>query len=270
MLQFPAIDPVAVSIGPISIHWYGISYLIGIGLGWLYLLKTKHKNSEFLDAEVVSDLVFYAAIGAVLGGRLGYAIFYNFPVTISNPLSLFAVWQGGMSFHGGVLGFIVAMLLFARRREMKFLNVTDFVVRAVPIGLFFGRIANFVNQELWGAPTKLPWGVLFTHPGAGGVARHPSQLYEAILEGIVLFFILWMLAQRPRALGMISASFLFFYGLFRFLVEFIREPDQHIGYLLGEWLTMGQVLSSPMIFCGMVLAVLAWKNFFASKSSTPQ
>ena len=202
-------------------------------------------------------MVFYAAIGGVLGGRIGYTLFYNFEQTLNDPISIFAVWQGGMSFHGGVLGFIFAIALFARKHSARFVEVTDFLVRAVPIGLFFGRIANFVNQELWGAPTNLAWGVLFTHPAAGGVPRHPSQLYEAALEGIVLFVILFIVAKQTRRLGVVSAAFLIGYGLFRFLVEFIREPDEHIGYLAGEWLTMGQLLSLPMVLLGLALIVFS-------------
>ena len=268
MLRFPDIDPVAISLGPLEIHWYGISYLVGIGLGWLYLLAIKARSPLDWDNDKVGDVVFYAAIGAVLGGRIGYTLFYNFPQTVDNPLSIFAVWQGGMSFHGGVIGFIAAMALFARKYNYRFLAVTDFLVCAVPIGLFFGRIANFVNQELWGAPTQLPWGVLFTHPAAGAVARHPSQIYEALLEGVVLFLILRLISSKLRPVGLLSASFLFFYGLFRFLVEFIRQPDEHIGYLAGGWLTMGQVLSSPMIIFGLVLAIFALMNNDSTAKTT--
>ena len=257
MLRFPEIDPVAISLGPLDIHWYGIAYLVGIGLGWVYLSRLRRLEHFNWSADAVGDMVFYAALGGVLGGRIGYTLFYNFPQTLADPLSIFAVWQGGMSFHGGVLGFIIAMFLFARKHQRAFLAVTDFVVCAVPIGLLFGRIANFVNQELWGAGTTLPWGVVFTHPASGGVPRHPSQLYEAMLEGLVLFLILRAISRKPRQLGLISACFLFFYGVFRFLVEFIREPDQHIGYLYSNWLTMGQLLSSPMIFFGLALAAFA-------------
>lgn len=255
MLRFPNIDPVALSVGPLDIHWYGIAYLVGIGLGWLYLNSIRNQSHVAWTLDDVGDMVFYAAIGGVLGGRIGYTLFYNFAQTLNDPLSIFAVWQGGMSFHGGVLGFIFAIALFARKRGLKFIEVTDFLVRAVPIGLFFGRLANFVNQELWGAPTNLAWGVLFTHPGAGGVPRHPSQLYEAALEGIVLFVVLWAVAKLTRRLGFVSAAFLIGYGSFRFLIEFIRQPDEHIGYLAGEWLTMGQVLSVPMILLGIALII---------------
>lgn len=257
MLQFPNIDPIALSVGPLDIHWYGIAYLVGIGLGWFYLHLIRQQATPSWSAEDVGDMVFYAAIGGVLGGRIGYTLFYNLSQTLNDPLSLFAVWQGGMSFHGGVLGFIVAIALFARRRHQAFIDVTDFVVRAVPIGLFFGRLANFVNQELWGAPTERPWGVLFTHPAAGGVPRHPSQLYEAGLEGLALFFILWFIAKKTKRAGVVSAAFLIGYGLFRFSIEFIREPDSHIGYLAGDWLTMGQVLSCPMIFLGLALIMFS-------------
>lgn len=256
MLQFPAIDPVAVQLGPLAIRWYGLSYLAGIALGWWLLDYRARKSQGSWSAQDVSDLVFYAAIGAVLGGRIGYVLFYNFTAYLEDPLALFAVWQGGMSFHGGVLGFIVAIGVLTRRQRRSFLAVTDFVVPAVPIGLFFGRLANFINQELWGAPTLVPWAVLFTNPAAGGVPRHPSQLYEAGLEGLVLFTLLnglWRMAPRR---GTISASFLLGYGVFRFAVEFVREPDAHIGYLAGGWLTMGHVLSLPMILAGMGL--LAW------------
>jgi phosphatidylglycerol---prolipoprotein diacylglyceryl transferase len=257
MLRFPNIDPIAVSLGPLDIHWYGIAYLIGIGLGWLYLHSIRDRSHIPWTTDAVGDMVFYAAIGGVLGGRIGYTLFYNFPQTLNDPLSIFAVWQGGMSFHGGVLGFILATAVYARKRRVQFLEVTDFLVRAVPIGLFFGRIANFVNQELWGAPTTAPWGVIFTHPAAGGLPRHPSQLYEAGLEGVALFLILWFLAKKDRPVGVLSAAFLIGYGFFRFLIEFIREPDDHIGYLMGDWLTMGQILSSPMILLGLVLIIIA-------------
>jgi len=257
MLRFPNIDPVALSVGPLDIHWYGIAYLVGIGLGWFYLNSIRNQSQPAWTADAVGDMVFYAAIGGVLGGRIGYTLFYNFTQTLSDPLSIFAVWQGGMSFHGGVLGFIFAIAIFAHKHMVRFIEVTDFLVRAVPIGLFFGRVANFVNQELWGAPTTLPWGVLFTHPAAGGLSRHPSQLYEAALEGIALFIVLWFVAKHTYRVGSVSAAFLIAYGSFRFLIEVIREPDEHIGYLAGEWLTMGQVLSLPMVLLGIGLLIFA-------------
>jgi phosphatidylglycerol:prolipoprotein diacylglycerol transferase len=257
MLPFPTIDPVAIKLGPIAIHWYGLAYLTGIGLGWWLLRRAADRSGSLWSRDDVADVVFFAAIGAVLGGRIGYALFYNFSDYLANPLSLLAVWRGGMSFHGGVIGFMIAIALFARARGRPFLAVTDFVLPVVPIGLFFGRIANFVNQELWGAPTTLPWGVVFTHPAAGGVARHPSQIYEALLEGVVLFFILRFVAARSTRTGAVSATFLLAYGIMRAGIEFVREPDQHIGYLAFGWVTMGQILSLPMLIGGLLIFVLA-------------
>jgi len=257
MVPFPAIDPVAVKIGPVSIHWYGLAYITGIGIGWWLLRRAAASSGGDWTYDDVADVVFYAALGAVLGGRIGYALFYNFGPTLENPLGLFAVWRGGMSFHGGGIGFIIAMMLFAHLRSRSFLSVTDFVLPVVPVGLFFGRIANFVNQELWGAPTTLPWGVLFTHPAAGAVARHPSQLYEALLEGVLLFLILRFVAARNPRTGMVSATYLVAYGIMRAGIEFVREPDLHIGYLAYGWVTMGQVLSLPMIIGGIAIALLA-------------
>ncbi len=257
MLQFPTINPVALQLGPLAIHWYGLAYLAGIGLGWRVLNYRAGRSNGRWSREEVADLVFYAAVGGVLGGRLGYGLFYHFAQYVNEPLAIFAVWRGGMSFHGGVVGFILAMGWFARRGGKSFFEITDFVLPVVPIGLFFGRIANFVNQELWGAPSNLPWAVVFTAPAAGGIARHPSQLYEAGLEGLVLFAILNWLWHRRSPRGMIAGAFLLGYSVFRFGIEFIREPDQHIGYLYDHWLTMGHVLSVPMAIVGAVMLVVA-------------
>lgn len=260
MIPFPNIDPVALQVGPLSIHWYGIAYIVGIGLGWWYLSRSAdHHRSEWAR-EDVSDVVFFAALGGVVGGRIGYALFYNFSETFNDPLSIFAVWRGGMSFHGGALGFVLALALFAGLRSRPFFAVTDFVTVGVPIGLFFGRIANFVNQELWGAPTNLPWGVIFTHPAAGAMGRHPSQLYEAFLEGVVLFFLLRLVAVKGKFVGAVSATFLIAYGIIRISIEFVREPDQHIGYLAFGWVTMGQVLSVPMILAGIIILGIAYSK----------
>ncbi len=256
MLLFPAIDPVAVTLGSLQIHWYGLAYLTGISLGWWILNRRAGGAPELWSRENVSDIVFYAALGAVLGGRVGYVLFYNFSEYMHDPLALFQVWRGGMSFHGGVIGFISAMALYARRFGRGFFEVVDFVVPVVPIGLFFGRIANFVNQELWGAPSNLPWAVLFTDPLAGGVARHPTQLYEAGLEGIVLFLLLNRIWSRQPPRGVGAGTFLLAYGVFRCAVEFVREPDRQLGYLNGTWLTMGQVLSIPMILTGLILILV--------------
>lgn len=255
MIQFPAIDPVAVQIGPLAIHWYGLSYVAGIGLAWWYL--TRRAAAGNFTAEQVSDLVFYVAIAAVLGGRIGYALFYNAATYADDPLAILRVWQGGMSFHGGVIGAMIGFGLVARKYQRPFLAVTDFVLPAIPIGLALGRVANFINQELWGAPTSLPWGVVFTHPAAGGIARHPSQLYEALLEGLLLFLILHTASRYRPARGTVSGLFLAGYGLFRMAVEAVREPDQHIGYLFSDWLTMGMLLSLPMLLAGVVLLLLA-------------
>jgi phosphatidylglycerol:prolipoprotein diacylglycerol transferase len=256
MIRFPDIDPVALQLGPVAIHWYGIAYITGIGIGWWLLRRRAREQSSGWTQDDVADVVFFAAIGAVLGGRLGYALFYNFADYSSNLLNIFAVWRGGMSFHGGLIGFACALALFARRRGRRFLAVSDFVVPVVPVGLFFGRIANFVNQELWGAPTDLPWGVVFTNPYAGAIARHPSQLYEAFFEGVVLYCVLRYVAARTTTVGVVSATFLLGYGLVRAGVEFVREPDQHSGALAWGWVTMGQVLSLPMLFCGILILLL--------------
>jgi phosphatidylglycerol:prolipoprotein diacylglycerol transferase len=266
MINFPNIDPVAIHIGPfdlpgygpfsLDIRWYGLSYILGIGIGWWILSRRSQQNTGQWGQwtpEQVSDLVFYTALGAVLGGRLGYVLFYNLPVFLGDPLSIVRVWQGGMSFHGGLIGAILAMWLYARGEGRQFLAVTDFIAPVVPCGLFFGRIANFINGELWGAETSVPWGVVFPNPLAGPVPRHPSQLYEATLEGVVLFLILWWYTRHPRPLGAVSGLFLLCYGCFRFLIEFVRSPDVQLGYLLADWVTMGQVLSAPMVLVGLWL-----------------
>ena len=260
MIRFPDIDPVAVNLGPVAIHWYGIAYIVGIGLGWWLLARAADRDGNDWTRDDVADVVFYAAIGAVLGGRIGYALFYNFADYIDDPLSLLAVWRGGMSFHGGVIGFILALAWFARRRSRRFLATTDFVVPVVPIGLFLGRVANFVNQELWGAPTSLPWGVVFTQPAAGGIARHPSQLYEAALEGIVLFVLLRLVASGRPPTGTVSATFLLAYGIMRAGIELVREPDAHLGYVAAGWITMGQLLCVPMVVAGLAILLAAQRR----------
>jgi phosphatidylglycerol:prolipoprotein diacylglycerol transferase len=258
MIAFPDIDPVAFRLGPLAIRWYGLSYIVGIAVGWWLLARRARQQVTEWTAEQVSDLVFYVALGAVLGGRVGYVLFYKFGDYLANPLAIFKVWEGGMSFHGGLLGAILAMLLFARREGKSFFGVSDFLAPVVPVGLFTGRIANFINSELWGAPTDKPWGVVFPHPDAGGIPRHPSQLYEAFLEGLVLFVILWWFSSKPRPPAAVSGLFLAGYGVFRFMVEFVRMPDAHLGYLAFGWLTMGHVLSSPMILIGALLIVSAY------------
>lgn len=261
-LPFPAIDPVAIAIGPIAIRWYALAYVAGILLGWWYgarLLKTDRlwgTTSRPTRAEL-DDFIVYATIGIVLGGRLGYVLFYNPSSYLAAPLEAFMVWKGGMSFHGGFLGTIVAMLLYARGRQFSALTLFDIFAASATFGVFFGRIANFINGELWGRVSDVPWAIVF--PFGGPDPRHPSQLYEAALEGIVLFVILRFLTHRLDFLakpGFVAGAFTAGYGIARFIVEFFREPDAQLGYLAGG-ITMGQVLSLPMILAGGALMIWA-------------
>ncbi len=256
MLTYPEIDPVAFSLGPLKVHWYGLMYLLGFLGAWLLALKQTKKAWSPIQRTQVEDLVVYGAFGVILGGRLGYVLFYNFDRWLSDPLWLFRVWEGGMAFHGGLLGVIIAVWLYSRKIRQPFLAVTDFVAPLVPIGLGLGRLGNFIGQELWGRPTEIWLGMRFPRDPEG-LSRHPSQLYEAFLEGLVLFAVLFYLARKPRPRGMISGCFLLLYGLFRFLVEFAREPDLHIGFDLFDWMTRGQVLSLPMIALGAGFIVWA-------------
>lgn len=205
-------------------------------------------------------MVFFATLGIIVGGRLGSVLFYNLPYYLDHPIDIFKINQGGMSFHGGLIGALLAMLWFARKTNSGFFNVIDFIAPVVPIGLGCGRIGNFVNGELWGTPSALPWAMIFPDPRAGGIARHPSQLYEALLEGLLLFVILWLYSSKPRPMMAVSGLFLLGYGVFRFGVEFVRVPDAHIGNLAFGWVTMGQVLSFPMIILGIISMVWAYKN----------
>jgi len=248
MLRHPGIDPVIYKIGPLAVRWYGLMYLLGFAAAYGIILALVRRRKLPLDRDGVADYLFYAVLGVVLGGRLGYTLFYNFGYYLRHPLEILYVWEGGMSFHGGLLGVVVASLLFCRRRQLAVLPFADVLVTASTIGLGLGRIGNFINAELWGRPTDLPWGMVF--PAAGGMPRHPSQLYQALLEGIVLFVVLWWLHRREARPGVPFFVFFLLYGCFRFLVEFVREPDAHLG-LLSLGLSMGQWLSLPMILFGV-------------------
>jgi len=260
MISYPNIDPVAIDIGFVKIHWYGISYVVGILSAWL-LLRYRGKQAYWgFNDEQVSDLIFYAMLGIILGGRLGSVLFYNFSDYLQHPMEIFNLQQGGMSFHGGLLGVAIAVWFFARKVNQSFFKVTDFIVPVVPLGLGSGRVGNFINGELWGTPSDLPWAMIFPGTAAGDIARHPSQLYEALLEGLVLFIILWWFSKTPRPIKAVSGLFLLGYGVFRFMVEFVRVPDQHIGYLAFDWFTQGQLLTLPMIIFGALLMALAYKK----------
>ena len=258
MLVFPQFDPVAISIGPVKIHWYGVMYLIAFGGAWILANSRKDKFNYEWSKDQISDLVFYGSMGAVLGGRLGSVFFYNFDRFLGDPLWLFRVWEGGMSFHGGFLGVIVAVFFYSKSIKKEFWESIDFVAPCVPFGLGAGRLGNFIGGELWGRPTEVSWGMIFPH--VDDLARHPSQLYELALEGIILFIIVWWFSSKQRPRMAVSGVFAFFYGVFRFFIEFFREPDLQIGFLFFDWLTMGQLLSLPMVFVGLLLVLLAYRN----------
>ena len=254
MLIHPQIDPVAIAIGPLAVRWYGLMYLIGFGSAFLLARgRIKRGMGGKISYAVFDDLFFFSVLGVVLGGRLGYVLFYKPVFFFSHPLDIPAVWQGGMSFHGGFLGVLAAMLYIARKHRIGWLEIMDFIAPLTPLALAAGRVGNFINGELWGRVTDMPWGMVFR--GAGHLPRHPSQLYQFALEGVLLFFILWLYSARPRPKGSVSAVFLIGYGVLRFGAEFFREPDDFLG-LLAFNLSMGQWLSLPMILIG--IAMLAW------------
>ncbi|MDT6939089.1 prolipoprotein diacylglyceryl transferase [Brucella pseudogrignonensis] len=257
-LAFPNIDPIIFSIGPFAVHWYGLGYVVGIMFAWWYgkKLLRNHRlwanNQPPMQPIALDDFVIWAALGVVIGGRLGYVLFYNPAYYFSNPLAIPAVWDGGMSFHGGILGTTIAMVWFARSRGIKVWSMFDTVAAGVPVGLGVVRVANFINDELWGRVSDVAWAVRF--PNGGGLPRHPSQLYEAFLEGFVLFFVLFLLVwvgKKLKAPGFIAGTFVLGYGISRIIVEFFREPDAQLGYLFGGWLTMGMILSLPMVLIGL-------------------
>ena len=251
MLTYPNFNPIAFRLGPVKVHWYGIMYLLGFAAGWwLARVRAKKPGSTWKPNDV-DDLIFFAMLGVIIGGRIGYVLFYGLKFWAADAWYPLKIWEGGMSFHGGLLGVAAALALFAWRRGRNIGDVYDFTAPLPALGLFFGRIGNFINNELWGKETTVPWGFL-----VDGKVRHASQLYEAGLEGLVLFAIVWWFTSRPRPRLAPSGLFLLVYGIARFLIEFVRVPDEHIGYLAGGWLTEGQVLSVPMILVGAGL--LAW------------
>lgn len=255
MISHPNIDPVALYLGPLQIHWYGIMYMIAFVLAWMLATRNSQRPWSPIKKTQVEDLIVYGAWGVILGGRLGYMFFYNTDKWLADPAMLLRIWEGGMSFHGGLIGVGIALLIYARKYQVPFLGLTDFAVPLVPAGLFFGRIGNFIGQELYGRPTDAPWGMLFPADPTQ-LARHPSQLYEAFLEGLVLFFIINWFARKPRLFGEVTGLFLVLYGVFRFMVEFVREPDaQFVGQQAMlesfNWMTRGQTLCIPMVLLGL-------------------
>ncbi len=268
MLKYPNIDPVAISIGPITlgdkvigplqIHWYGIMYLLAFTAAWLIAMKRVRLPHTILQKSQVEDLIVYGALGVILGGRCGYVLFYNFDRWLQDPLWLFRVWEGGMSFHGGLLGVVVAMWVYSRRIGKKPLDILDFVSPLVPLGLAFGRIGNFIGGELYGRATDVAWAMQF--PADPDTPRHPSQLYQACLEGVLLFAILFWFSNKPRPRGAVGGLFLLGYGCLRFFVEFFREPDEHIKFELFGWMTRGQELCVPMIVVGIILLFTAYRS----------
>jgi phosphatidylglycerol:prolipoprotein diacylglycerol transferase len=262
-IAFPAIDPVLVEIGPIAIRWYSLAYVVGILAGWRYALRLARRSPAEIDARFIDDAIVWVTLGIIIGGRLGYVLFYKPGHFLEHPLQIFAMWEGGMSFHGGLLGVLIAVVLFARRHKIGLLYLGDVLVCAVPIGLFLGRIANFINGELFGRATDVPWAVVFPHGGPLG--RHPSQLYEAVLEGLVLFALLSWLAFATRSMerpGLLAGVFFAGYGIARIIVELFREPDAHLGFLAAGT-TMGQWLSLPLVLGG------AWLIHHGLKAKTP-
>jgi phosphatidylglycerol:prolipoprotein diacylglycerol transferase len=255
MLTYPQIDPVIFSIGFLKVRWYGLMYVVGFVVGWWLAKRRARESWSPIRPEQVDDLVFYSMLGVILGGRLGYTFVYSWDQLLSDPLYIFKITEGGMSFHGGLVGVILAMWLYGRKIGFRMWEMCDFVAPLVPLGLGFGRLGNFINGELWGKPSNVPWAF-----DINGVGLHPSQLYEALLEGLVLFIIVWTFSAKPRPYMAVSGVFLLCYGVFRFFVEFYRVPDAHLDYLALGWVTMGQVLSLPMILLGAGMLIVTYRN----------
>jgi phosphatidylglycerol:prolipoprotein diacylglycerol transferase len=257
-MQYPHINPVLFRLGPLELRWYGLMYVISFIVAYFLLRSNAKRKNLPLTMDDIADLIFCLALGVILGGRIGYILFYNLSYYLENPLKVFAIWEGGMSFHGGLIGTVLSAIYFARKKKVTFFQLADLCVPVAPIGLFLGRLGNFINGELYGRVTHVPWGMVF--PGGGNVPRHPSELYEAFLEGPVLFTILW-LVQRKKNLpvGVVFWCFVMFYGAFRFLVEFTREPDPQLGFVLGSF-SMGQLLSLPMFLFGLCMIIVLYKR----------
>ena len=265
IMAFPFIDPVLARFGPVEIRWYGLMYLVGFAVAFLIIRSEFKRKNGPLPVDAAGDFLFYLIMGLMIGARLGYALFYNLDVYLSRPWEILAVWRGGMSFHGGMIGMIVSGWIFARSRNVAFLELADIAAISVPIGLMAGRIGNFINGELYGRVTSAPWGIVF--PDGGPLPRHPSQLYEAVFEGPILFLILWLLRRRMNVNGGILSLFIIFYGLFRFCIEFFREPDVQLGYLYFG-LTMGQILCLLMIIGGLTL-MFTLRRLNGSRNESP-
>lgn len=258
MWQYPQIDPVAIQLGPLAIHWYGITYLVAFLAGWWLAKYRASRPGSGWNPDEIGDIVFYIVLGVVVGGKLGSALFYQTSELFSDPLNTLNPMNGGMSFHGGFIGVLVAFWLYGRSTKRSFFEVADFIAPAFPIGLGAGRVGNFINGELWGRVTDVPWAMVFPHVDAQ--PRHPNQLYQIVGEGIILFLLVWWFSSKPRPRMAVSGFFVLCYGVYRFLVEFVREPDGHLGFVALDWMSMGQVLSLPMILIGAALLYLAYKN----------
>jgi phosphatidylglycerol:prolipoprotein diacylglycerol transferase len=256
-IPYPDINPVAIKLGPLKFRWYGLMYMVGFAAAWLLgRYRAGRKHFDWTGREV-DDFIFMAVAGLILGARIGYVLFYNPGVYLDDPLQVLMVWKGGMSFHGGLLGVCAACWFFGRKTGRAFFQVTDFIVPLTPIGILAGRLGNFINGELYGRITSAPWAMVF--PDGGPYARHPSQLYEAFLEGVVLFAAVWIYSSKPRPYRSVSGLFILLYGSFRFFVEFFRQPDLQLGFVAFDWMTMGQLLSLPMILGG--IALIAWSRY---------